>query len=247
MVSTVSLFRRYTRPQGQRIVGVIEGPEDPIFTMLFTGDAHDRECSLRDTVDSYLNQEPQTIDVLKVGSLSILLIPPLPYTYQSWHGEKKQIPHHGSYRSTSAEFYQRIHARVYLICARQSFQGAPDFQILKAIVSQSSTNNQTAHIFFSNPNTLYDIKSGFPSNVNQLLDGPYAPGRQGPEGPYKYKCYILKWRLGAPATAPKNAGIILLGHDKDKNLIVTAEDEYWDIWDADRVRDQKFALFHIVR
>ncbi|KAL0637990.1 hypothetical protein Q9L58_002925 [Maublancomyces gigas] len=196
--SVVSLFERTS--------GLSNKPDS--FKMLFTGDAHDRVCSLRNTVDSFFMPPPPLIDVLK-----------------------KRLPHHGSLVSTSLELYDRVKARVYLICAQQKFAGSPYLAILEAIAS-SATRKEPTHLFFSNP---YSLHSGPPgclfvdategSNLNQLLRGKFAPGKTDSYGrKYNYICYILK---PSENKGEKNAGIILLGHDTAGKLIVTAPTRYW--------------------
>lgn len=195
----------------------------------------------------------------------------------------KQIPHHGSLRTTSVEFYHRIRARVYLICAKQTIHSAPYLSILEAIVSHTNSTpaDEMTYLFFSNPTSLYNgspIKLPKPittpstgpttstsmetdqdgvsddegasanneqdsSNLNQLLSGPFGPGKPGPgETNYNYTCCILKhYDEDNTATGEKNAGIILLGHNKDNKLIVQAPEKYWDIWDKTTVNEAKMA------
>lgn len=112
------------------------------------------------------------------------------------------------------------------------------------------------YLFFSNPTSLYNgspIKPPKPdneqksSNLNQLLSGPFGPGKPGPgETKYNYTCCILKhYDKNNTATGSKNAGIILLGHGKDK-LIVQAPEKYWDIWDENTVTEAEMAKCRII-
>lgn len=232
MASIVSLFQRCA-PGPQ--------PQEDLFKMLFTGDAHERDCTLRNTVDAFVGERPQRVDVLKVYHHLSDTVRGHLYIYKILISAGKQkIPHHGSLASTSVEFYKRIYASVYLICARQNFAGGPNFEILEAIVSQFSKSSQPGHIFFSNPDSLYNIvpetmQTGPTSNVNLLLSGPCGPGQEGPAGKYNYRCYILRHRV---SSKEKNAGIILLGHDEHKKLIVTATETYWDIWHEERLKKE---------
>lgn len=75
MASIVSLFQRYAsgsavRPglnrKGEPIIKERENVGESVFKMLFTGDAHDRDCTLRNTVDAFVGGKPQRVDVLKV-------------------------------------------------------------------------------------------------------------------------------------------------------------------------------------
>lgn len=226
MASIVTLFERFAGNKKS---------DPPIFTMLYTGDAHDRECQVRDTVASLAGTIPaKNVDVLK-------------------------IPHHGSISSTSVEFYNRITATVYLVCARQNNHGLPNMEILEAIVDQTVMDveqemvggRQMVHIFFSNPNSLWNIPKpksgngqtadpvGKPSNVRLLLMGDKRPGADAEDGKkYNYKCYILKHRVAGTTqwsydtnSDMKNAGVILLGGKAGK-LHVKADEKYWDIWHA---------------
>ena len=87
---------------------------DANFTMLFTGDAFDASCDIRDTLMSW---NPQ-------------LVPP---TLQL---DVLKIPHHGSDRTTSSGFYKYCRAFVYIIsAAQQNTHGNPKISSLKAIVS----------------------------------------------------------------------------------------------------------------
>ncbi|KAH0604945.1 uncharacterized protein H6S33_004927 [Morchella sextelata] len=209
MASIVTLFRRFpsTDPNASGT---------PFFTMLYTGDAHDGECHIRDTVISIAGpMPPRHVDVLK-------------------------IPHHGSISSTSIEFYHRITATVYLVCTKQNSNGLPNVEILEAIVDQAKLleNGRMARIFFSIPDSLWNIRTGEgdntgrPSNLNILLSGGRRPGNPDlVHGRYSYKCYILKHRMEGNAEK-KNAGIILLGRHADERLIVTTRDTWWDAWDS---------------
>ncbi|KAH0604129.1 uncharacterized protein H6S33_007160 [Morchella sextelata] len=219
MASIVTLFRRWPSadPKARE--------SNPALSMLFTGDAHDRERQIRDTVFGFAGPiTPRSVDVLK-------------------------IPHHGSLCSTSVEFYNRIKANVYLVCAKQSLHGLPNLRILEAMVSHTTRQgSSTIHIFSSNPDSLWNMRSensanGAQSNLNILLSGKRRPGAMGVPSKYNYKCYIFKhrvenWRYDSP-TKGRNAGIILLGRDSQGRLVVTANEEWWDIWDEERIKDPR--------
>lgn len=225
MASIVTLFRRWTN-----VFGAVVAGSTPLLSMIYTGDAHDRECQIRDTVLDYAGtMPPRTVDVLK-------------------------IPHHGSLCSTSVEFYNRITADVYLVCAQQNNNGLPSLRILEAIVSGTTVQGGGRHasIFFSNPDSLWNITSAqhkepMPSNLNTLLSGNKKPGTLvGQAGKYDYTCYILKHRTGKKKTwtkdtnsVNKNAGIILLGLDTAGKIVVKADSKWWDKWDEQRIRKPK--------
>lgn len=222
MGSIVTLFRRWDKANDALTPGTT-----PALSMLFTGDAHDRECQVRDTIIDFAGSiPPRFVNVLK-------------------------IPHHGSLCSTSVEFYNRITADVYLVCAQQNNNGLPSLRILEAIASGTTSrgNRGPASIFFSNPDSLWNIRSdkhlgGLPSNLNILLSGNKRPGALADSaGKYDYTCYILKhpktpWTMDTTSDE-KNAGIILLGKDKAGKVVVTADPKWWDKWDEQRIARPK--------
>lgn len=63
MASIISLFQR--RPHKL---------EKWNFKMLFTGDAFERSCSIRNTLDDFVNKGPELVDVLKVLTMNSLYI-----------------------------------------------------------------------------------------------------------------------------------------------------------------------------
>ncbi|RPB07359.1 hypothetical protein P167DRAFT_540170 [Morchella conica CCBAS932] len=227
MASIVTLFRRWA-DTATATAKIPTAP--PVLSMLFTGDAHDRECQVRDTVANFAGPvPPRFVNVLK-------------------------IPHHGSLCSTSVEFYNRITADVYLVCAKQNNNGLPSLRILEAIVSGTTVQGGGRHasIFFSNPDSLWNITSAqhkepMPSNLNTLLSGNKKPGTPvGQAGKYDYTCYILKHPTGQGVlwtkdtkSGNKNAGIILLGLDTAGKVVVNADSKWWDKWDEQRIKKPK--------
>lgn len=216
MASIVTLFRCWAAATDKDAPGA-----EPALSMLFTGDAHDRECPVHDTIDSYAGAlRTRAVDVLKV-------------------------PHHGSLCSTSVEFYNHFAATVYLVCARQNNHGLPNLRILEAMVRHTARpGGATVQIFFSNPESLWNLRlkgtaNGVHSNLNILLSGKHRPGANSGSSKYNYRCYILKHRVPVwrydKSTKNKNAGIILLSRDAGNRLVVTADKKCWDIWDEERL------------
>ncbi|MCJ1397443.1 hypothetical protein MMC11_000636 [Xylographa trunciseda] len=190
--SIISMFTRYKY--------LIDDTKVPVFRMLFTGDAYDRQCNIRDTVQGFLETKVVTnVAVLKV-------------------------PHHGSARTTEAGFYSAIRAQVYLVAAQQSEYGSPSLSMLRAIArgfAQTPTSfvvgTRPYLLFFSDPAALDDIES-LHSNVYRLLHGFYKPNMDPTTGKtiYNYRCFRLRKSFSATAVA----GRILLGGDTNDRLTV---------------------------
>ncbi|KAI0444948.1 hypothetical protein F4803DRAFT_548580 [Xylaria telfairii] len=176
--------------------------------MLFTGDAHDKDCDIRNTIMGWIGGDWQSpvchVDVLK-------------------------IPHHGSDKSTTSEFYSIVQAKVYLICGRHNEQyGNPKFSSLKAIVETFRNRSGPFYLFFSNPDA--DINgelkgSKFPSAVLQLLNDPDLK----PTPLLKYEMWKLRALPGNhPAKETMNVfGTILIGADTNGALRVKFDKRQW--------------------
>ncbi|KAF8456482.1 hypothetical protein BDZ91DRAFT_525848 [Kalaharituber pfeilii] len=226
------------------VITFFESPKKD-FTMLFTGDAHDKHCAIRDTIAAWLPADKRPM----------------------WFFDVLKVPHHGSNVTADLEFYQTVKARVYLVCARQTDHGSPSYDTLKTIVSsiKYTGDNQNApgplhYLFFTNPDTLEPLNPGtegekkFSSNVTLLLTGDYRPNEArkpvpGRQEIYHYKCYRLKKAQGGQQLT---AGRILLGkkngelaldfkvaaNDQDPDgewveiTVADAEQKWWDVQHA---------------
>ncbi|MCJ1316415.1 hypothetical protein MMC15_001736 [Xylographa vitiligo] len=172
----------------------------PVFRMLFTGDAYDRQCNIQNTVQGFL----ETKIVTQVGVL--------------------KIPHHGSARTTEAGFYSAIRAQVYLVAAQQSKHGSPSLAMLQAIAKSLRqppasfvVGTRPYLLFFSDP-ASYDDIDGLRSNVYRLLKGAYKPNMNPTTGKtiYNYRCFRLRKSFSPNAVA----GRILFGGDTNDELTV---------------------------
>ncbi|MCJ1380284.1 hypothetical protein MMC17_003387 [Xylographa soralifera] len=206
--SIISLFTRYKV--------LIDDTKVPVFRMLFTGDAYDRQCNIQNTVQGFL----ETKVITNVGVL--------------------KVPHHGSARTTEAGFYNAIRAQVYLVAAQQSKHGSPSLSMLQAIARSFSqtpasfvVGTRPYLLFFSDPASLDDIDT-LHSNVYRLLHGPYKPNRDATTGKtiYNYRCFRLRKSFSANAVA----GRILLGGDTNDELTVQFTSTANDL-DPDMTKD----------
>ena len=170
--------------------------------MLFTGDAYDRQCNIRNTVQGFL----ETRVITEVAVL--------------------KVPHHGSARTTDAGFYNAIRAKVYLIAAQQSKHGSPSLSTLEAIAKSLKqtpasfvVGTRPYLLFFSDPEALDDIDN-LHSNAYRLLHGRYKPNIDLTNGKtiYNYRCFRLPKSFSSSTTAV--SGRILFGGDTNDNLTV---------------------------
>ena len=125
---------------------------DASFTMLFTGDAFDKGCDIRDTLLSWNRgqQAPaavsmtMNVDVLKVTIPTALCAQSSQPT--SRYLTLVQIPHHGSDVSQSSGFYSFVRANVYLVCgSHHNKHGNPKLSSLKAIIRGFADKTVSLH------------------------------------------------------------------------------------------------------
>ncbi|KIM92810.1 hypothetical protein OIDMADRAFT_62204 [Oidiodendron maius Zn] len=202
------------------IVSVFTRPsvvhQGKVFSMVFTGDAYDRDCNISGTVQAFTGQQQITyVDVMKACPAA-----PSPSSYP-WHNDTNfslfimsRVPHHGSEATVDAEFFNLIRARIYIICGKQSKHGSPALGTLMAIAAgfrqdeNTYVDNGTHYfMFFSDAETLGNV-SGEKSNTAQLLASKVKPHILNDGKPiYNYACYRLKKAIGNTGSA----GRILFG------------------------------------
>ncbi|MCJ1390525.1 hypothetical protein MMC18_003385 [Xylographa bjoerkii] len=201
--SIVTLFER---PTTDPTVG-----RDSSFTMLFTGDAYDKACDIRDTLVSWSQGQrlplspPRTIDV-----------------------DVLKIPHHGSDVSQSSGFYAFVRARIYLVCgSHRDRSGNPKLSTLKAIVRGFKGKNSTPGakpflLFFSSTTAEKNWTSAsgdtrWRSCIRAILGDPeLKPGLPGSD--YYYRMYRPQ-----ASPNPKNYaafGTIVFGKTAGNELVV---------------------------
>lgn len=101
-------------------------------SMLFTGDAYDRECDLRETMAEW-RTGAQTRAVYKFDVIKVS------YHLHSRENEEVvlsllQIPHHGSDVTSSSDFYETFRDEVYLVCGAHEVHGNPKFSSISTII-----------------------------------------------------------------------------------------------------------------
>ncbi|KAK1753793.1 hypothetical protein QBC47DRAFT_462537 [Echria macrotheca] len=120
------------------------------FKMLFTGDAYDQACDVRDTLYRWTDQAPFFVDVLKV-------------------------PHHGSDATASTGFYKAVTADVYIISgSRHDRNRNPTMATICAII-RSLRNRKTKSggpflILLSDPRSMEPTTTGILSPFQVLRD-----------------------------------------------------------------------------
>ncbi|KAK4695864.1 competence protein ComEC, partial [Lecanoromycetidae sp. Uapishka_2] len=209
--SIVTMFERHDKNPPMDI--------DATFSMLFTGDAYDKACDIRDTLLSWQssNIDPTIkVDVLK-------------------------IPHHGSDNTTSSGFYSFCRANVYLVCGSHcNTHGNPKLSMLEAIVKgfdgKSAPGDQPFRLFFSNPEADEDWVSPNPSKktknpaksksaVKAILANPYLKPSK-PTSPTSFHYEMYKLTNGVDGYTA--FGQILFGKDKDNDLVTTWDASQWE-------------------
>ena len=101
-------------------VVTVFGRREKNFDMLFTGDAYDQEA---DIIHSIAMWKEGLVSGTALFKFNVM-----------------KIPHHGSARTTHAQFYQAVRADVYIVCAQHSTHGNPRVSSLQAIVEGFENN-----------------------------------------------------------------------------------------------------------
>lgn len=116
-------------------VVTVFGRREKDFDMLFTGDAYEQESDIRHSIAMWKNGLAAGAPLFKFSAM--------------------KIPHHGSEKTTHAQFYSAVRADVYFISAQHSTHGNPRLSSLQAIVKG----------FYDNP--VGDHKITCPKTFNE--------------------------------------------------------------------------------
>ncbi|KAF9883231.1 hypothetical protein FE257_003825 [Aspergillus nanangensis] len=154
--------------------------------MLFTGDAFDRSCDIRETLFNWVRGYSDDTYV-DVGIL--------------------KVPHHGSQASNEASFYEYVTAQVYLISgSHHDASGNPRLATLAAIIRsirfrlqlrRGRNGNQPFRMFFSSPRAHIHstTESKMPSAMRLVLESAELRP-QLTNQTYDYEMYRLKSEWG---------------------------------------------------
>ncbi|KAI5357433.1 Putative ribonuclease Z/Hydroxyacylglutathione hydrolase [Septoria linicola] len=176
------------------------------FQALFTGDAYDQSCDIRDTISSWTLGISQQLD------------PPSIYV------DVLKVPHHGSDTTVRAEFYRFVRASVYIFSGQNVGHKNPKFTTLQTIVQGfKKPNEHTADgkykIFFSSAEAnepAYDASAGSKGYKSAAA----AMVKDSQLAPSVLKTYqmFMNWRN---SNTENGFGRILLGYDAANKLVVS--------------------------
>jgi hypothetical protein len=113
--------------------------EDLGLQMLFTGDAYDTHCDIRDTIAAWADPD---VGVKPIAHFHVLKVRRARRASVRWLclyianiTPFFQVPHHGSQVTADIDFYRRVIADVYIVCGAHYKYGTPTYPTLTAIVA----------------------------------------------------------------------------------------------------------------